>query len=923
MRRIVLALAFLLCFGVSAFAAHFNCTTTANCSAASLAPCDWASAATWSSCNSTYPNNTGGNTYTATISAGASVNLATDGLAIGLATQANPGLTVNGALTFSEATTGRDANNYRTLTVIPNNAGATTGTAISIGTAGIVKGTAGNRIFFDTSSGNRARITLSGGSTWDFQGDVATTYLDAVAAITSNTTYCDSAGVNQYYVVTLHDQAPQAKAGRRIVFQGGQMVNRQFEIVSVAGRKVGFCTDRLDSMSANDECTAASTPYACCSGTKAGTCTLGQRLTPHRSFGNYTTPHHWTPAETPGDAICTAAVTPRPYCTGNAAGTGFTIAPAVNDAVAIVDDVWLMQSAGTIGWDLTMTNAAQSLHASATNAGGGIGIGGSASGTGTEPSWPVEFVNLHEMPSTTSGISFTGFVAGPPLRWNAVHDEVATSGGNGGAILFSNFSPTACPCVADSEIAHNIVYRTLGNGINVNGSNSTVASQRIQVHDNIVMEGCTNNGAECNAIEVNDCQYCRVSDNLVYDWVISTGPSQQYGACFRAGSASNTPVNSFQGTVFNDNIAVDCGKTGFQFDGTNNGAETVTATHNYISNTYSEGAGFSGRYFDNVIRNWDMGKNLKGGIFMPVLAKGNFLIHFDDAVYTSLCGGASCYGKGIESGKDATYLTDDPPLVFSDNIVTRPGDNFANGFSFTGNAKGGITLDHTTVDGGGLSAVGVDFVPSDGAWAPGIPTAAAVTNTAVTHIGNSSAFRCSTNLNALATLGTWIGTRSSITAETVNSNSPILNNSSCALTGATRFDATLSATGGVGIGFLNRVNEDYNLSTGAPALTAGTNGTALGSRAFRFDRDRLNQHWGYGFPFELSAGDATGATVPPFPRNVSNGQANTDTDGDGVMDFLDNCPTTWNPSQYDSDSNGKGCACDAAERTSLGITVCY
>lgn len=36
-----------------------------------------------------------------------------------------------------------------------------------------------------------------------------------------------------------------------------------------------------------------------------------------------------------------------------------------------------------------------------------------------------------------------------------------------------------------------------------------------------------------------------------------------------------------------------------------------------------------------------------------------------------------------------------------------------------------------------------------------------------------------------------------------------------------------------------------------------------------------------------------------------------DTDGDGIIDSADNCPTVSNPNQSDIDSNGVGDACDA------------
>lgn len=52
--------------------------------------------------------------------------------------------------------------------------------------------------------------------------------------------------------------------------------------------------------------------------------------------------------------------------------------------------------------------------------------------------------------------------------------------------------------------------------------------------------------------------------------------------------------------------------------------------------------------------------------------------------------------------------------------------------------------------------------------------------------------------------------------------------------------------------------------------------------------------------------------------NGSEGQASTvvvfhedtDTDGDGFVDYLDNCPIAYNPSQVDSDGDGVGNLCD-------------
>lgn len=56
--------------------------------------------------------------------------------------------------------------------------------------------------------------------------------------------------------------------------------------------------------------------------------------------------------------------------------------------------------------------------------------------------------------------------------------------------------------------------------------------------------------------------------------------------------------------------------------------------------------------------------------------------------------------------------------------------------------------------------------------------------------------------------------------------------------------------------------------------------------------------------------DSSSVTGSSFVQFTLTVQAN-DTDGDGVADSSDNCPTTYNPGQADADSDGTGDACDS------------
>ena len=51
------------------------------------------------------------------------------------------------------------------------------------------------------------------------------------------------------------------------------------------------------------------------------------------------------------------------------------------------------------------------------------------------------------------------------------------------------------------------------------------------------------------------------------------------------------------------------------------------------------------------------------------------------------------------------------------------------------------------------------------------------------------------------------------------------------------------------------------------------------------------------------------------PGTCGCGVAETDTDGDGVLDCIDNCDTVMNPGQADGDGDGVGDACDNCPTT--------
>ena len=860
MKRLLIAAALML-LPVAALAD----TCTSNCSPNTV--CNFSAAGSWTGCAAAPPN-TAAEDFV--IAADQWVSVDTDGVTVGTGS-----IVAGGVLFWAEdMTTGVDGDGFRTLTI------TTTGAGTGIVVDGTLRLRRGARLAFDTTAG-RGLINVDNAGTFDAQGSVHSTTVAAITSAADNAV-CNNGGtaLGMKWTITVSDGAEWARAKRRVRFSSGTARNRQFEIVSVSGSDVVVCTNYDEASSA------------------------GQNLTPHETVGVFPTLRHNVPDYDPNDT-CSAADTPFGCCTGVDAGTcdTATIVPVVGDGIDIIDDVWFYQSAGTAGFAINQDSRVTGIAAMPTmyainfkgmGASGQDSIDWTADDASTNGA-DFAYNNFHDY--NGSGATFRGF-KNFEIYANACHDADTNADDSGGCIqvipttTVAGANP-AISAVDGVTIRDNDFYRTRGNAIQFNSSSETIYASDALVKHNLVREGCTTATAECNGIEVNACRDCGIVGNVIHD-IVRTAVTA--GNCVNLQSNAATTVpddisgadNIMAGSYVQFNWMVNCGGSGISTHagGVNNEShQQVAMVSNYVGNSRDHGIE-GGNVFGNVITNVGMAATGVGlGLQNPLIAAGNVIIATDEELHTIGCDCVdSCIQFDLANGnRNATDAS------ATDNLcIGTSEDGGFQSLDVDGGTDFGVTVAHYTYDGLGRAANG--GVRNDASSAKTFTFRDIV----ATHLNNGIPIRGSSNATPVDACGPLYANRSATTAETTNDSSTF----HCATDGD---DSITSADQVPGIGYIDRVNRDYNFAAGHPGLTAGTSSAPIGIRAFRFDRDRVDDIWGSVLPF-----------TAPFPVNISN-VSNADTDGDGVMDLHDNCDVTVNPAQTDGDDDGKGCACDVGD----------
>jgi len=905
-----------------------TCQPASTCTAS--APCKASAVGTWTGTTfGTCGNNCGGTTP----DSNDTVYLYPDGRAVmdDLDNWTIAGLNIAGSdFSFDPDTSNRGADGIRTLIVAGNIALQSNGAA-----SPKIHLRKNDEITLSTAGGVRQFLVQGGlsGSVdalFDGVGDVyQTVTMAATAAVDSGNVCGSGANRSELFTITVPAGATtHAIVGGRVVFQSGPMVRRQFEIVSISGNAITFCSHKVDAA--------------------AGL----QRLTPHQARGftpTWPAAQHSVP-DPGGNAGCSGVKTPDAWCTGAGTGGGYLITPTLagGDQVALVQD-WRVDMTGANGFTFQMTGA-RATNWPIFTAGNISGIvqgagaaclsvtASSSSVTATSPS----YMNIHDNDCASGDLVFNG-ARNTTWQWDVFHDDVGgAAGGNAAQVVNMSTLDANGNTIVDS-----VFYRNRTGAMAVGGSSFSPASTGLVSARNLIYDCCTSTTAVAmSGITMGNAIKGQVTGNLIMYGERKDFPGTSPNGPFVTQTINGIVFTAFAGStglsaVADHNTILNWMGEGITTSCAGTELANTMATGNYFSHLSGDPMNIVGA-IGNVVRDWGLIGNGDAIGLQQVAAgtaKSNFMLLEQSVANSADCSLRGCTRGGIKAG-DFTH-TGTGAVTVTDNIVAGLYDNFSvltSGGNYqvcsfctisgSPSVIGNLTMTHNVVDGRGNI---LDLLADENAHCN------VADDDPVTCCNNPAADACGPLVPDFSNYAFWLNsdcngggacTRTDLlkdnyvigtnnigavvcTHSTAGQTRTLTNNyrlvsgnaiwSSGIPTGTDCAGQTVTPVSNVD-GYVASIQSNYQLQAGSALLTAASDGGSIGPRAFNFQYGILNGLWGGSLRFDGEQ-----------PRPFSNSQANTDTDGDGVMDFLpDNCPLTWNPSQLDSDGDGKGDACDAS-----------
>jgi hypothetical protein len=897
-KRLGLWLLMLAAFG-SAPAFALTCIPAAGCSSTS-ATCKWSDTADWQSCGGGLP----GVGDTVDINKPFIYDRQSDSIAA---------LLLDGDLIFDPSSTNRDADGFRTLTVAGDVSPRTSGKTMYMGPA--------DRLLFDSTAARRS-ISFSDGANLIVRGGAFQTTIAAVTVAAATNPPCGATTGRMFTIkpASGFNSSPTSafqtaiRTKRRIRFASGMMTNEQLEIARVnADGTFDVCTNFLDAAGAF------------------------QRLTPHATYTRtYPLARHSVPIPIPiGD--CTGANAPWWGCTGAGTMNAVQAQPAVGDAITIYNDAFIGVSAGANGLQIfgpssgidplpTFQNV--TFYGLATT--GTVAAIDISAKTAGQAAPDFKGVHIHDSSSDNAALVRYRGVQGMLFDDLAVHDN---SGGTDGTPAISvqlNSAQTIPP--NNDTVTDSIFWRNRNGDVLIGTASLGVQASGAKIQRNTMREGCLTTNGVCVAAGVGSMKDFDISQNRIYwqsrgDFKASVG---DHGNAYGIATAATSPAVQTNGAI-HDNWVVNIAGIGIQ---AGNDPANVANVNNYVSHTTSMSAS-GGDHYSGVYKNWGLyGDGDADAIVSPgKYVKGVYLYGIDPA-YMNTADCVAAVGTGTGCNRHGIVFYDQPNLgsgerQFSDIVCASLYDNQliqTSGANQNGsciNSPSGATypttnvrISHLTADDRGVNYNYADETASAGSnlnpdylfrawWINDTCNGGACSVAHTYYIDDIAALGMNDyNIGVCQAITTGI-TKSIGTFYRVKSD--VARSSVGAITGGDCASQTSGEHIVSDLGYMDPYAGNYNLRSDAAMLAAGADpaGSAVGIRAFRFNRDFLKSLWGAAvtfdgeMPADISNGTCTGLTT-----------CNQDSDGDEIPDLNDNCDRTINPSQYDSDADGAGDACD-------------